>query len=144
MPTTTANFQLTKPDHGQTGWDVGLNADLDTIDTKMAAPMGAVNAITSSSAPLFDLSKGHVHRLVLTMSAPSPVVQNPIDGQTYKFIIKQNLVGGFSFTFPASFKGAGVIDPSQNNTAASAINIQVFTWVAADSAFLPWGPMISV
>jgi len=144
MPTLTTNFSLTKPDHGQTGWDALLNANLDTIDTGLASPMGAPNVVTSTSTPLFDLSKGHVHILTMTMTASAPIVQNPKDGQVYKFIIKQDGVGNWSFTFPSSFKGAGVISTAQGNAAANKINIQVFTWYNADSAFYPWGPMITI
>lgn len=144
MPTTTAHFLLTKPDHGQTGWDSGMNTNLDTIDTKLAAPMGTPNVVTSSSTPLFDLSKGHYHKLTMTMSAAAPIVQNPLDGQLYKFVIKQDAVGGWSFTFPSSFKGAGVISTAQGNATALTVNIQVFTWDATDSAFYPWGPMVTL
>jgi hypothetical protein len=144
MPTFTANFQLYKPDHGQTGWDSGMNGRLDTVDTKLASPMGAPNVVTSSSTPLFDLSKGHYHKLTMTMTASAPIVQNPRDGQPYKFVIKQDAVGGWSFTFPSSFKGAGVISTAQGNAAANKVNIQVFTWDATDSAFYPWGPMITL
>jgi hypothetical protein len=144
MPTFTTNFNLTKPDLGQTGWGAPVNTTIDGIDTALATPMGTPNVVTSSTAPLFDLSKKHVHVLTMTMTASSPIVQNPKDGQVYKFIIKQDAVGGWSFTFPASFKGAGVISTAQGNAAANKINIQVFTWYNADSAFYPWGPMITI
>lgn len=144
MPTSTANFNLTKPDHGQTGWDSLLNANFDAIDTGLAAPMGSPNVVTSTTTPLFDLSKGHYHKLTMTMTASAPIVQNPKNGQLYKFVIKQDSVGGWSFTFPSSFKGAGVISTAQGNAAANKINIQVFTWDATDAAFYPWGPMITI
>jgi hypothetical protein len=143
MPITTTYFQLTKPDHGQTNWDGPMNANLDAIDSRMAGFMGPVNVVASSASPLFDLSKGHIHYCRLTMAAPTPLVQNPIDGQPYRFIIPQDAVGGHTFTFPSSFKGAGVISTANLNALPNTANSQTFTWIAADSTFYADGPMIN-
>jgi hypothetical protein len=143
MPINTTYFQLVKPDHGQTNWDGPMNTNLDAIDSRMAAFMGAVNVVSSSVSPLFDLSKGHIHYCRLTGSAPSPLIQSPIDGQPYKFIITQDVVGGHSFTFPSSFKGAGIISTANGNALPNTANSQTFTWIAADSTFYADGAMIN-
>jgi hypothetical protein len=68
------------------------------------------NTVASGSAtPAFDLRTAFNQTMILTANATGPTFTNPIAGQHFMLQLCQNATGSFTFTFPASFKGAGTI-----------------------------------
>src|SRR5882672_6508805 len=53
----------------------------------------------------------------------SSTVTNPTAGETITFIITQDGTGGWTFAWPANFKGSSGIDP-----AANSVSVQSFIW----------------
>ena len=62
-----------------------------------------VQNVTASATPTFDTAQFSVFQMTLTLNVTSSTALNPIAGRTIAFSLCQDVTGGRSFTWPASF-----------------------------------------
>jgi hypothetical protein len=76
--------------------------------------LGAVNPVTFSSTPTFDVSLGNTQKLTLTGNVTSSTLSNASAGQTINFVICQDATGGRTFVWPTNFLNAPSINSGPN------------------------------
>lgn len=104
--TTTPNLGLRLPKTGSTNWAIYVNGDFTTLDAAIGQFHGGFVTVTSSATPIFDLTKGNVQQLTMSVNVSSSSVNQPAitAGQFLYLLICQDGTGGRTFTFPASFQ----------------------------------------
>jgi hypothetical protein len=81
----------------------------------------AINTVTFSATPVFNLALGDIQTITLTGNVTSPTTSNPLSGQRTVFNICQDGTGSRTFAWPAGFKGTMTI-----GSTASKCNVQEF------------------
>jgi hypothetical protein len=125
---TIANFQggLKAVDNGSTRTDVSLSIPI------------AVNTVTFSATPVFDLSLGSVQKLTLTGNVTSSTVSNGTAGGSYSFEICQDATGGRTFVPPTGLNQWAAI-PS----TALACSAQQYYFDTTTNAYPDMMPALS-
>jgi len=113
----TANKILAGPASGGSGPVTARNA--------VAADICGVTPVTFSATPAFDASTfaSPTFTMTLTGNVTSSSVSNPIAGQQITFVITQDGTGGWTFSWPANFRGASAIAPD-----ATLVSVQSFVY----------------
>lgn len=105
--------------------DDGNIAELITNLTNAiaSAAQGAQQRLVTvafSATPIFDASQGDSFEIVLTGNVTSSTLVNVTPGQSLRFVIKQDSVGGHTFVPPTNLPMGSIATP------ASTTNIQNF------------------
>jgi len=98
------------------------NADGTAGNPTVAAPWEAVNTVSFSSTPTFNLSLGQVQTITLTGNVTSSSISNGVAGEVYQFIICQDGTGGRTFVWPSGLHGTMTI-----GSTLSLCSSQLFT-----------------
>lgn len=83
----------------------------------------------AAGSPVFDCNLGNVFELILTQNCPTPTLINFTAGQRFTIILREDGVGGRTFTPPGSLPLADI------TTAPNTVNIQEFV-VRADGTVI--------
>ncbi|MDE2511865.1 MAG: hypothetical protein KGL74_12145, partial [Elusimicrobia bacterium] len=84
------------------------------------AILPGLNAVAFSATPTFDASLGNTQKITLTGNVTLSTLSNATAGQTIAFIICQDVVGGRTFTWPVTVKGATVIGGTLSTCSAQS------------------------
>lgn len=87
-----------------------------------SALVPATVAVTFSSTPIFDATKGNAFQITLTGDVTSSTLSNATAGQFIFFTITQDGTGGHTFAWPSNFQNA----PTVVSTASKATNVVGF------------------
>lgn len=96
---------------------------------------GSLITVAFTATPAFNAGAGSIFDMTLTGNVTSSTLVNAQPGQTVRFIIVQDGVGGRTFAWPANIINPDLIDPSPN-----AICVQSFV-ARTNGNLYPLGPM---
>lgn len=91
--------------------------------------------VTVAASLTLDASLNSSFRVLINQNVTSVVVNNPTPGQIITFIIKQDPTGGWTWAWPANFKGQSAIAPDANLRST-----QSFMYDGVDNLWCATGP----
>lgn len=88
---------------------------------------GAVSTVSFSATPVFAALNGSIFVMTLTANVTSSTITGSSSGQVIHFSIRQNVTGGWTFAWPATF-----LRPPTIASAASAVTEATFYYDGAN------------
>lgn len=94
---------------------------------------GAVNTVSFSATPTFDLSLGGVQTITLTGNVTSSSISNGVAGKHYVFIVCQDGTGGRTLVWPGTFHGTMTVGSTLSICSAQAFDALTSTALYASA-----------